>query len=82
MSPNNAGQQQRRLYVDFRSRGDASSLSRFLVYVLIDAVKNGYQDLDLTIYDYEKVYEVSPNEKFTMHMPIDIKNHVFEEVYR
>ena len=64
MSPVNAGQQQRRLYIDFRSRGDSNSPSRLLIYVLIYCVKNEYTALDSTIYDYEKATEITASETF------------------
>ena len=63
---------QRRLCTDFQRRGDSSSLAKLQVYALIYGVKDEYTDLDRTIYDYEKAYEVTSDERFIMHMPIDM----------
>ena len=41
--------------------------------ILCYGIKNAaLNDLDMSIYDYEKAYKVSSDEKFTMHMPINM----------
>ena len=65
---------QRRLYVNFKSNFDNNSPTLLPVYVLIYGIKGeAKSDLDMTIYDYEKAYEVVDN-KFQMHVPIDMNN--------
>ena len=50
---------QRRLYVNFKSNFDNDSPNLLPVYVLIYGIKGeAKNDLDMTIYDYEKAYEV------------------------
>ena len=42
------------------------------IYVLIYGIKNtAKSDLDFTIYDYEKAYEII-NNKLEVHIPIDM----------
>ena len=66
---------QRRLYVNFKSNFDNDSPTLLSVYVLIYGIKGeAKSDLDMTIYDYEKAYEVVDN-KFQMHVPVDMNNH-------
>ena len=66
---------QRRLYVNFKSNFDNDSPTLLPVYVLIYGIKGeAKSDLDMTIYDYEKAYEVADN-KFQMHVPVDMNNH-------
>ena len=66
---------QRRLYVNFKSNFDNDSPTLLPVYVLIYGIKGeAKSDLDKTIYDYEKAYEVVDN-KFQMHVPVDMNNH-------
>ena len=66
---------QRRLYVNFKSNFDNDSPTLLPVYVLIYGIKGeAKSDLDMTIYDYEKAYEVVDN-KFQMHVPVDMNNH-------
>ena len=66
---------QRRLYVNFKSNFDNNSPTLLPVYVLIYGIKGeAKSDLDMTIYDYEKAYEVVDN-KFQMHVPVDMNNH-------
>ena len=65
---------QRRLYVNFKSNFDNNSPNLLPVFVLIYGIKGeAKSDLDMTIYDYEKAYEVA-NNQFQMHVPIDMNN--------
>ena len=65
---------QRRLYVNFKSNFDNNSPHLLPVFVLIYGIKGeAKSDLDMTIYDYEKVYEVA-NNQFQLHVPIDMNN--------
>ena len=65
---------QRRLYVNFKSNFDNNSPTLLPVYVLIYGIKGeAKSDLDMTIYDYEKAYEVA-NNQFQMHVPVDMNN--------
>ena len=66
---------QRRLYVNFKSNFDNNSPNLLPVFVLIYGIKGeAKSDLDMTIYDYEKAYEVV-NDQFQMHVPVDMNNH-------
>ena len=66
---------QRRLYVNFKSNFDNESPNLLPVFVLIYGIKGeAKNDLDMTIYDYEKAYEVA-NNKFQLHVPVDMNNH-------
>ena len=66
---------QRRLYVNFKSNFDNNSPNLLPVFVLIYGIKGeAKSDLDMTIYDYEKAYEVVDN-KFQMHVPVHMNNH-------
>ena len=63
---------QRRLYVNFKSNFDNNSANLLPVFVLIYGIKGeAKSDLDMTIYDYEKAYEVA-NNQFQLHVPIDM----------
>ena len=63
---------QRRLYVNFKSNFDNSSPVLLPIFVLIYGIKDeAKNDLDMSIYDYEKMYEVV-NNVFQMHIPIDM----------
>ena len=65
---------QRRLYVNVQSTYDNLSPQLLPLYVLIYGIKGeAKNDIDFTIYDYEKAYEVVNNE-FLLHVPIDINN--------
>ena len=65
---------QRRLYVNFKSNFDNDSPNLLPVFVLIYGIKGeAKSDLDMTIYDYEKAYEVA-NNQFQLHVPIDMNN--------
>ena len=65
---------QRRLYVNFKSNFDNNSPNLLPVYVLIYGIKGeAKSDLDMTIYDYEKAYEVA-NNKFELHIPLEMNN--------
>ena len=64
---------QRRLYITFQASYYNKSPNRLPIYVLIYGLKNASKnDIDISIYDWEKAYEVSFNEQFTMHMPINM----------
>ena len=63
---------QRRLYVNFKSNFDNNSPHLLPVFVLIYGIKGeAKSDLDMTIYDYEKVYEVA-NNQFQLHVPLNL----------
>ena len=63
---------QRRLYVNFKSNFDNNSPNLLPGFVMIYGIKGeAKSDLDMTIYDYEKAYEVA-NNKFELHVPIDM----------
>ena len=63
---------QRRLYVNVQSNYDNFSPQLLPLYVLIYGIKGeAKNDLDMTIYDYEKAYEVV-NNKFQLHVPIEM----------
>ena len=66
---------QRRLYVNFKSNFDNDSPNLLPVYVLIYGIKGeAKNDLDMTIYDYEKAYEVVDNN-FQFHVPVNMNDH-------
>ena len=73
LSPDGTSKQiQRRLYVNFKSNFDNSSPVLLPIFVLIYGIKDeAKSDLDMTIYDYEKAYEVANNE-FQLHVPINM----------
>ena len=75
LSPDGTSQQiQRRLYVNFKSNFDNSSPVLLPIFVLIYGIKDeAKSDLDMTIYDYEKAYEVV-NNVFQMHIPMNMNN--------
>ena len=75
LSPDGTSKQiQRRLYVNFKSNFDNSSPVLLPIFVLIYGIKDeAKNDLDMTIYDYEKAYEVA-NNKFQLHVPINMNN--------
>ena len=75
LSPDGTSKQiQRRLYVNFKSNFDNSSPVLLLIFVLIYGIKDeAKNDLDFTIYDYEKAYEVA-NNQFQLHVSIDMNN--------
>ena len=65
---------QRRLYVNVQSNYDNFSPQLLPLYVLIYGIKGeAKNDLDMTIYDYEKAYEVA-NNQFQLHVPINMNN--------
>ena len=65
---------QRRLYVNFKSNFDNNSPHLLPVFVLIYGIKGeAKSDLDMTIYDYEKAYEVA-NNKFELHIPLEMND--------
>ena len=74
LSPEGTSQSiQRRIYIDFKSTFDNNSPSKLRIYALLYGIKNEFlHNLDQSIYDWEKAYEISSDEKFTMHMPIDM----------
>ena len=75
LSPDSTSKQiQRRLYVNFKSNFDNSSPVLLPIFVLIYGIKDeAKNDLDFTIYDYEKAYEVA-NNKLQIHIPINMNN--------
>ena len=75
LSPDGTSKQiQRRLYVNFKSNFDNSSPVLLPIFVLIYGIKDeAKSDLDMTIYDYEKAYEVS-NNNLQLHIPINMNN--------
>ena len=75
LSPDGTSKQiQRRLYVNFKSNFDNSSPVLLPIFVLIYGIKDeAKSDLDMTIYDYEKAYEVANNE-FQLHVPVNMNN--------
>ena len=75
LSPDGTSNQiQRRLYVNFKSNYDHDSPTLLLIFVLIYGIKGEAEsDLDMTIYDYEKAYEVA-NNKFQLHIPMNMNN--------
>ena len=75
LSPDGTSKQiQRRLYVNFKSNFDNSSPVLLPIFVLIYGIKGeAKNDLDMTIYDYEKAYEVANNE-FQLHIPLEMNN--------
>ena len=75
LSPDGTSKQiQRRLYVNFKSDFDNSSPVLLPIFVLIYGIKDeAKSDLDMTIYDYEKAYEVA-NNKLQIHIPINMNN--------
>ena len=76
MSPDSSSKQiQRRSYINFQATYDNDSPPVFPIYVLIYGIKDEtLNNIDLSIYDFEKYYEISPLEYFKMHMPIDMNN--------
>ena len=65
---------QRRLYVNVQSSFDNLSPSLLPLHVLIYGIKDeAKNDLDFTVYDYEKAYEMANNE-FQLHVPINMNN--------
>ena len=63
---------EKRLYVNFKSNYDNDSPEPLPIYVSIYGIKGeAKNDLDFTIYDYEKAYEVV-NNQFSLHVPIDM----------
>ena len=58
--------------MNIKSNFDSSSPNLLPIYVLIYGIKNATKnDLDFTIYDYEKAYEIV-NNKLEVHIPIDM----------
>ena len=68
-----SNQIQRRLYINIKANYDINSPLSLPMYFVCYGVKNAaLNNLDISIYDCEKAYEMSSDEKFTMHMPIDM----------
>ena len=66
---------ERWLYITVQSTYDNRSPTLLPLYVLIYGIKGeAKNNLDFTIYDYEKAYEVV-NDQFQMHVPVDMNNH-------
>ena len=65
---------QRRLYINFDATYNNLSPSTLPLHVLIYGIKDEFRnDIDMTIYDYEKAYEVA-NNQFQMHVPINMNS--------
>ena len=64
LSPDGTSKQiQRRLYVNFKSNFDNNSPPDLPIYVLIYGIKGeSLNDIDMSIYDYEKAFEIANNE--------------------
>ena len=63
---------ERRLYVTVQSTYDNRSPTLLPLYVLIYGIKGeAKNNLDFTIYDYEKAYEVA-NNQFQLHVPLNL----------
>ena len=74
MSPDGGGEIQRRLFGDFQADYENSSPSSLPIYAVIYGLKdNTSHDIDISIYDFDKAFEISSDEKFTMHTPIDLR---------
>ena len=75
LSPDGTSKQiQRRLYVNFKSNFDNDSPVLLPINVLIYGIKGeAKSDLDMSIYDYEKAYEVA-NNYLQIHIPINMNN--------
>ena len=68
-----SNQIQRRLYITIKANYDNNSPLSLPMYFVCYGIKNAaLNNLDISIYDWEKAYEISSDEKFTMHMPIDM----------
>ena len=68
-----SNQIQKRLYITIKANYDNNSPLSLPVYFVCYGIKNAaLYNLDISIYDWEKAYEISSDEKFTMHMPIDM----------
>ena len=68
-----SNQIQRRLYIAIKANYDNNSPLSLPMYFVCYGIKNaGLNDLDMSIYDWEKAYEISSQEKFTIHTPIDM----------
>ena len=75
LSPDGGGEIQRRLFVNFQADYDNSSPSLLTIYALIYGLKdNTNHDIDISIYDFEKYFEITSFQYFTMHMPINMSN--------
>ena len=66
-----SNQIQRRLYTSIKANYDNNSQLSLPMYFVCYGIKNAaLNKLDISIYDWEKAYEISSDEKFTMHMPM------------
>ena len=74
LSPDGTSQSiQRRLYIEVECIYDNKSPNLLPIYVVIHGTKNeAKNDLDFSIYDYYKSYDII-NETMQMHIPIDMK---------
>ena len=64
---------QRTLYITIKANYDNNSPLSLPMYFVFYGIKNAaLNDLDMSIYDWEKAHEISFDEKFTMLMPIDM----------
>ena len=62
---------QKWFFVICRGSGSAHSPNEFKVNLVLYGVKGNYFNIDQCIYDYEKAYEISEDERFKLYMPID-----------
>ena len=81
LSPDGTSKQiPRRLYVNFKSNFDNSSPVLLPIFVLIYGIKDeAKSDLDMTIYDYEKAYEVVDG-KLQLHVPLNMNANRIESL--
>ena len=73
LSPDGTSQSiQRRLYIEVECIYDNKTPNLLPIYVVIHGTKNeAKNDLDFSIYDYYKSYDII-NETMQMHIPIDM----------
>ena len=64
---------QRRILINIKANYDNNSPLSLPIYFVCCGIKNAeLNNLDMSIYDYEKAFEITSNERFTIHMPIDM----------
>ena len=70
-----------------RASYDNKSPNRLPIYIIIYGLTNASKnDIDISIYDWEKAYKISYNKQFTMYMPINmngfdiLKHHIIYTV--
>ena len=62
----------RRLYIASQKVGDPDPPITLNADLVLYCIRGDFSDVDQTINDYEKACVVTSNERFTMHMPIDL----------